>query len=263
MVISSDRGKISYSDKGEGQVIVLIHGYLETRKVWDDLSERLAGVCRVITIDLPGHGESDPRGPVNTMELFADSVKELIEKLQIKKVFLAGHSMGGYTVLAFLQLYPGYLSGYALIHSHPFNDKPAAIEKRKVNIELVRSGRKNEMIPGFVANLYSSFNQDKFKREIERSVSIASGINEDTIIADLRGMMERPSREKLIENGSLPFLWILGRNDSHINPDEMLQAVSLPSGSAAVILEKSGHMGFIEEPDKTAEVLRDFIANLT
>lgn len=259
MQISINNRKIGYSDKGKGQVIFLVHGYLETKDVWDDFAARLTDHYRVIAIDLPGHGESDSRGTVNSMELFAGSMKDLLDSLGIKKAFIAGHSMGGYAVLAFRQMFPEYLSAYSLFHSHPFSDKPAAVEKRKMNIEIVHAGKKDTMIPGFVAALYSQYNQKKFSREIETSVLLSSGTKDETIIADLYGMIERPSRLDLIEDGTIPFLWILGRHDSHINADEMLRIVNLPSGSEAFILENSGHMGFIEEADLAADRIRKFI----
>ena len=104
--------KIFYKDIGSGETIVLLHGYLETSEVWDGFAGKLAKDFRVIIPDIPGHGESDILDEVSSMELIATIIKELLAGIGIKKVCLAGHSLGGYAALAFAEMYPESLSGY-------------------------------------------------------------------------------------------------------------------------------------------------------
>jgi hypothetical protein len=67
--------KVSYSLRGAGKPIVLLHGYLEAGEVWDPLAEALAGSFRMIVPDLPGHGKSGIKGEVHTMEFLASAVR--------------------------------------------------------------------------------------------------------------------------------------------------------------------------------------------
>ncbi len=262
MFISFRGGKIHYTDSGKGVVIVLIHGYLETMEVWDQFAGNVIKNYRVIKIDLPGHGQSDLIGVTNTMDIFAGAIKVVLDFLGVRKCFLVGHSMGGYATLAFLRLFAEYLSGYCLFHSHPFADPPEVIEKRVKNIKLIESGKKDEMIPGFVNGLFAGTNLDLLKEKVEKSLKIASATSEATIIADLRGMMERPSLSDLVEAGKVPFLWILGMMDNHINHLAIQQKVRLPGNSRVVILHNSGHMGFIEEEDLSVKYLTEFAGSL-
>jgi len=57
----------------------------------------------------------------------------------------------------------------------------------------------------------------------------------------------------------VPMLWILGAHDNHIPCEEMKKRVTLSSDSELVVLENSGHMGFIEEEEKSANLLIDFM----
>lgn len=125
-------GKVHYTIRGTGKVIVLLHGYLESSEVWENISEKLSGKFRIICVDLPGHGLSDIYGDTHTMEFMATVIKELLVSLGIKKAFLIGHSLGGYVTLAFLELFPELLKGYCLFHSQPFPDPPAALERRNL-----------------------------------------------------------------------------------------------------------------------------------
>jgi pimeloyl-ACP methyl ester carboxylesterase len=255
-------GRIHYSDSGKGSVIVLLHGYLESSEVWNGFGERLASDFRIISIDLPGHGLSDVYGETHTMEFMATVVKELLDTLGIKKSCLAGHSLGGYVTLAFLELFPDYLSGYCLFHSQPFSDSPEAIEKRKREIDIVKMGKKNLMYPDNVIRMFAPSNLEKFSDALQKSKDIASRISGEGIIAVLNGMMIRPSRLRVMEEGRVNCLWILGSTDSYIPCDIIQSKVNLPSNAGVVVLKNSGHLGFVEEEDLSVKIISDFVTRL-
>jgi pimeloyl-ACP methyl ester carboxylesterase len=262
MFYSFRGGKVHYSDSGNGRIIVLLHGYLESSEVWNGLAQKLSEEFRIISVDLPGSGESEIYGEVHTMEFMAEALKGLFDSLDLKKVFLVGHSLGGYVSLAFLELFPEYLSGYCLFHSQPFPDTAAGLNKRRREIEIVKVGKKNLMYPDNVTKMYADSNLDRFSRQLQRSKSIASKIPADGIIAVLNGMMIRPSRLKFMEEGKVPCLWILGLMDNYIPCDLIQNQVNLPPNARVVILKNSGHMGFIEEEDISVRVIANFVRKL-
>ena len=259
MLIPFNTGKINFSDKGSGHVIVLIHGYMETSRVWENFASIVSQKFRILSIDLPGHGLSDLCNEINSMELMAESVIAVLDSLNIPKAFFVGHSMGGYVALAALQLFSERISGITLFNSHPFADSLAEIENRNKNIALVEAGKKDDIIPAFVQNLYAAQNLKAMPKAVDKSLTIASETSDKTIIADLKGMIERPSRVELIEEGKAPLLWILGDNDKHINCDEALKAVKLPANSKVAILSDVRHMGFIEAKEASSDILTKFI----
>ena len=98
------------ADSGKGdKCVVLLHGYLESMYVWDDFVPLLTPSVRVITVDIPGHGISEIKGEVHTMEMVADVLHEMLKSLDIEKVTMVGHSMGGYVALAFCARHPEQL----------------------------------------------------------------------------------------------------------------------------------------------------------
>lgn len=262
MILLYKGGRIHYSDSGKGPAILLLHGYLESSEVWNGFEEKLISKFRVISVDLPGHGLSDVYGETHTMEFMATVLRELLDSLEIKKVFMTGHSLGGYVTLAFLELYHNYLSGYCLFHSQPFPDSPEAIDKRIREIAIVRAGKKDLMYPDNVIRMFASSNLEKFSDALQRSKEIASKIPGDGIIAVLNGMMIRPSRVSFMEEGKVPCLWILGTMDNYIPCDLIRTKVKLPSNARLVILTRSGHMGFIEEEDLSVNVISEFISGM-
>ena len=252
-------GKIFYTDSGKGETIVLLHGYLESSDVWSGFAEKLSNKFRVISVDLPGHGRSTVFGESHSMEFMAAAVNELLVILNIKKAFLTGHSLGGYVALAFIELFPEQLAGYSLFHSHPFEDTPEAIAKREREIRIVRAGKKYLMYPDNVSAMFADSNLDKFSEALKNSKGIASRIPDIGIIAVLNGMIIRPSRLSVMERGRVPCLWILGKMDNYIPCETIQKKVKLPANAKVVVLENSGHLGFIEEEERSVEVLARFI----
>src|SRR5690606_14377497 len=120
---------VNYTDTGKGSAVVLLHGFLENSKMWDDFTGELSKKHRVVTIDLLGHGKTQPLNYVQTMEDNAEMVLAVLHELRIRKAVLVGHSMGGYVALAFADLFPEIVKAVALINS---TSKPDNHE-RKIN----------------------------------------------------------------------------------------------------------------------------------
>lgn len=255
-------GKIHYFDEGKGDVILLIHGYLESAEIWGGLFHKLSKNFRVLSVDISGHGQSDLSKKTFSMEFMAGAIRSLMGDLGIEKVFLTGHSLGGYITLAFLELYPERLSGYCLFHSQPFADSPEAIKKREREIKIVSAGKKDLMYPDNVRRMYAEINLERFSSALEHSKKIASGIPAKGIVGVLKGMIARPSRLMVMEEGRVPCLWILGAMDSYIPCGAVQEKVNLPANAEVVVLENSGHVGFIEEEERTVSVLTRFVEKL-
>jgi pimeloyl-ACP methyl ester carboxylesterase len=262
-VFISIRGKkVWFSDSGSGNSVVLLHGYLESSEVWNGFGSELSKSFRVISVDLPGHGLSEVYGETHSMEMMAEVVKDILDFLEIKKTIIAGHSLGGYVTLAFLEFYPERLKGYCLFHSHPLPDSPEAIEKRKREISIVEAGRKDLMYPGNIEKMFAPVNLEKMAEYLLKSKDIASRIPGEGIIAVLNGMMTRSSRVSTMEEGRVSCLWILGSMDSYIQTGVVLPKVKLPSNAKVIILENSGHLGFIEEKELSLKIVKDFADSL-
>ena len=134
-----DNKKIYYSDTGKGFTIVLLHGYLESSETFNDFSIDLSKKYRVISFDIPGHGESEILSEFHSMEVLAKVIFKSLRKLEVNKCFMVGHSMGGFLTLMFHKLYSELLSGFCLFHSHPFADTEATKKKRLREIEFVKN----------------------------------------------------------------------------------------------------------------------------
>lgn len=99
--------RLKYARKGSGDPLVFIHGLGSAATIWHSLTAPLAKDFDTISVDLPGHGQSDlPEGIDVTPEALADYVIETLDHLQIKTFHLAGNSLGGWVALELAAKYP-------------------------------------------------------------------------------------------------------------------------------------------------------------
>ena len=253
---------IRYADLGKGEPVVLLHGYLESLEIWDGFADELSADYRVICVDLPGHGRSGVYSSIDSMAIMADAVKQVLDFLGIGRAVIIGHSMGGYAALAFEDFYPEVTIGFGLFHSHALADPEDKKADRDREIALVKAGKKQQLINVNIPNAFATDNHEKFAEQIEWARQIALATPDQGIILALEGMKARPDRRDVLKISTDPLLVIAGKKDNYIPFEVYEQHFSLAPETDVVILENSGHMGFIEEKEKTLEGVRRFLKKI-
>ncbi|MNS87250.1 3-oxoadipate enol-lactonase 2 [compost metagenome] len=250
---------ISYSDTGKGTAIVLLHGFLENKNMWQEFVSEFSTKYRVITIDLLGHGDTECLGYIHSMEDNADAVHEVLSKLRIRKAIFAGHSMGGYVALAFAELYPEHIKGLVLLNSTSRADS----EERKTNrdraIVAVKQNYAN-FIRMSIANLFSEDNREKLIEAIEKVKIEALKTPLQGIVASLEGMKIRKDREVLLHTTNYPKLLILGQQDPVLNFEETKEQIE--NTEIELVSFPDGHMSHIENKEELSKVLWDFFKSV-
>lgn len=247
--------KISYTDSGEGNAIVLLHGFLENKKMWKDYVSFFSNQYRIITIDLLGHGESDCFGYVHSMEDNAHAIQEVLEYLQIKKTTILGHSMGGYVGLAFAELYPESIQKLILLNS---TSKEDSTEKKLNRTRAIKAVKQNyvNFVSLAIANLFSENNRTRLADEIEKVKTQALKTPLQGIVASLEGMKIRKDRETLLRENLFPVLLILGKKDPVLNYEESITQIE--NTTVELISFDDGHMSHIENKEELKKVLLEF-----
>ena len=250
---------VSIKIGGSGIPVVFLHGYLESSEIWLPFVNDVMDTGKIILIDLPGHGETGVTDEIHTMDFMADVVKFVLDSLVLKKCLLIGHSMGGYVTLSFAKKYSDRLIAFILFHSHPFEDTEETRINRKREIDLVSKGRKEIIYNSNVPRAFATSNLHKFTYEINCAKSIAAKTPDSGIISSLKGMMMRKNHMDIINASPVPFIWILGRKDNYIDFETLMDKIEFVNRDVLIVLENSGHMGFIEEKERCLGIIIDFI----
>ena len=248
------------ADSGRGErCVVLVHGYLESMYVWDDFVPLLTPHVRVVTVDVPGHGVSQVLGEVHTMEMMADVLHGMLDALGIGRATFVGHSMGGYISLAFCAKYPERMDGLVLLSSSPCPDDETKRENRRREIALVRAGKKDVLAHVAPETGFAVQNRERLKDYIEDLVEQVHVTEDEGIVALLEGMIARVDQNAMLRASRVPQLFILGRHDNYIPVEAAERFVADNPQAQVVWLEASGHMGFIEEPERCAAAILGFV----
>ena len=251
--------KISYSDNGKGNAVVLLHGFLENKTMWQDLVPELSKKHRVITLDLLGHGETECFGYVHSMEENADVVQAVLSKLRIRKGVFIGHSMGGYVALAYAELYPEKVRGLVLLNSTSKADS----EERKANRDRAIKAVKKDyttFIRLSIANLFSPDNRERFIDEIEKVKIEALKTPLQGVVASLEGMKIRKDREVLLHLTPYLKMLILGKKDPVLIYETALEQIE--DTAVKLVTFPDGHMSHIENREELNDVLIEFLKGI-
>ncbi|MGZ3863556.1 MAG: alpha/beta fold hydrolase [Bacteroidia bacterium] len=251
-------GKIAYTVSGRGRAVVLLHGFLGSKEIWEETRTALAKHFKVICIDLPGHGQSDCFGYVHGMELMARSVKAVMDKLRYKKYVLVGHSMGGYAALAFAELFSESVKGICLLHSTSYADSEQKKQDRDKAIKSVKSNPQI-YIRATISNLFWEKNTKLLKKQINFATQIASKTQRQGIVDALEGMKDRASRDIILHYADYPVQFIIGKYDNVLPMATLLEQTKLCKHPHVLVLEETGHMGFLEETGVCVKHLKKFL----
>jgi pimeloyl-ACP methyl ester carboxylesterase len=258
MHIFHNNSKVAYQKVGQGQILVLLHGFCEDSTMWADFVPLLSKKYTILTIDLSGFGDSDLLRNTGIAAM-ADAALAVLEIEKVKSCILIGHSMGGYVSLALAQKKPEILLGLGLFHSHPYKDSQTKIKNRLKTISFIERHGIAPFAGHFVRNLFPSAFVDNNKQFIEELIHKTSTHHSDAVIAASHAMIERDDQTNTLTNLACPTLFIIGTLDNAISSTDSLKQLSLPNVTSLHILENVGHMGMFEAPVETLEIIVDFI----
>ena len=248
--------KISYTDSGKGAVVVLLHGFLENKHMWNEIIPEISKNKRVLAIDLLGHGHTECLGYIHPMELMADAVTAVLKTLRIRKITLIGHSMGGYVSLALSEKNPEMIRGLCLLNATAASDDTSRKKLRERANKMAQINLSNIVRMSFI-NLFSEKSKKIFNPEIQLALSEALQTSLQGYSACQEGMRIRPNRLSVLKNNHFKKLFILGKKDPVLPVNKGIKEAEETQSETVVL--SGGHMSHIENSDELVRVLNTFI----
>jgi 3-oxoadipate enol-lactonase len=254
-------GSIGYSPAGTGDIaVVFLHPVGLKRDLWTPVAAALAEDCRTLTIDLPGHGESDiPSGRI-TMQGMADAVAEMIEAVGGPRVVVCGCSMGS-AVAVSIAAKPSAKTVVGLITSnsghHPSPDRHKSLTQRATE---ARRG----MVVTLETTLKRWFTYEYMSTHADVVAPVRSWLLDgDPIVHGwcweaLRDFDYGPLFEKI----ALPMLAIGSALDQSAKPEHVKALADGFADGAYANIEGAGHISPLEAPAEYAALVRTFLSRL-
>lgn len=258
--ITVDNFDFVYLEGGEGETILLFHGFGGDKEHWTRFSRYLTDKYRVIAPDSPPAGESTK---IETEDYgYLSQVKRLhsfAEKLGLKKYHIAGNSMGGHIAGLYATEYPDEVLSLGLINSAGVNSpKPSKLSEKLAKGEnpLIVSNEEEfdylmkfsfvnpPYIPGF------------FKSEVMKKSAANKKYNEK-VFTDIR--KDGNLLEKRLSKIQAKTLILWGDTDNIIDVSSTEVFQKGIQKNKVVILKECGHAPMIELPEETAKHYLEFI----
>lgn len=251
--------ELTYYEKGEGYPIVLLHGFCETKGVWDTMVPYLENNYRVIVPDLTGFGENkELEKPISIDEMAVD-VQKLLQKLQISRACLIGHSLGGYVSLAFAEQFPEMVGGLSLFHSSAYPDSEEKKANRMRTIESLGTYGIPSFIRTFIPGLFTSQGKQDCREDINKLIEEGYQTPLNTAIEVTKAMQKRPDRTSVLKKADYPVLIFAGVEDKAAPLSDLQKQAALPkSWMQFYALPNTAHMGMFEQETFCGKALQLF-----
>ena len=250
--------------EGKGRPVLLLHSYWGSHILFDHLATSLRVKMKIIRIDLPGHGKSGVP-PLNyTFEKFAVVLNKLLIKLDIRdQVSIIGHSMGGYLAMAFASSYPEKVASLVLMHSPAKAADNQSIKLREREYRLLQKGKKDLLLQVTIPSNFASQNLDSMKNEISMLFQTSRQVTLEGALRSIHAINHRGDSLGVLQNAKYPILILIGKYDNVYRFDQQLTEVIKIPNADAMILNHSGHLGFLEEEDLVNDKLIAFLETVS
>lgn len=254
---------IAYTDEGKGEkTILFIHGLGSYLQAWIKNVDELKNNYRCISIDLPGYGKSSKEPHSGQMTFYAGIVKEVIGELQLKNVYLAGHSMGGQISMTTVLEYPQLVKGLILVDPagfEPFNKGQRQWFRNVMTFDGVRLTTPEAIQNNLATNFYHLPKDADFMVTDRIAMRSAEDFNAYcyAVVQSVNGMVDQPVLNYL-KDIKVPTLIFFGANDNLIpnrflNPGRTIDiaknGASKIKDSKLIMVPHAGHFMMFEKPE--------------
>lgn len=250
--VTFDHTRLAVHTAGKGPLAVLVHGYPLDHRMWlDTMHGPLAERRTLVAIDLRGHGLSPWCGDaVHTMDLFADDVAAVVHTISDEPVDLLGLSMGGYVAQAVWARHPRLVRSLCLADTKAKGDDDAGKAGRDAAMRTVLEKGRPAIAAAMAQKLLAPrADTDPHGMLLRaRLHSMIEGTAVEAIVADLRGLRERPDRSPMLPTITVPTLVVVGEQDTLTPPDEARRVASAIPGGRCVVVPGCGHLTPMEDP---------------
>lgn len=240
--------KIHYREMGQGQAFVILHGLFGYSDNWQTHAKKLAEYYRVLLVDQRNHGHS-PWSEEFSYTLMANDLKELFDELQLNKVILLGHSMGGKTAMFFAQMYPQHLEKLIVvdmgIRTYPMHHQEILKGLKAIDLSQNLSRTQAEQTLGnyvespgvrqfLLKNLY--WNEDK---------KLAWRMNIPVLEREMDEILKGLDSDKEV---LLPTLFIRGALSNYILDEDWEDIEAIFPDAQLITIPNAGHWVHAEAP---------------
>jgi esterase len=265
--------KLFYREKGRGnRTIIIVHGLYGASDNWLSVARDLEKDYRIILVDQRNHGQS-PHSKEHTYHAMSDDLLELINRLQIEKTILLGHSMGGKTVMRFCLEYPEMVEKMIVVDIAPKSYESFAgyAEITANHNKIIKS--LSELDPAQFNNrreidkvLSLSFPQERLRAFLMKNLIrhkegyYSWQLNLDALKNNMKEIMNGFSDLEIDKNKKIPeTIFIKGEASPYIHESDSKIINKFFPKAQIITIPKAGHWVHADKRDLFVKTVRYFL----
>jgi len=265
-----DNNLVHYRDQGQGEVIILLHGFADSLHTWDGWVDKLYNNYRIIRLDILGFGLTGPTPSNNySRDLWVNFLNKFTEKLNLKSFYLVGNSLGGFISWNYTIDYPEKVKKLILLDPVGYPQDVPWIVNFASNI-FVRSIAKYVMPKFFIKLCLKevSFDQSKVTEDIVNhyfGLALRKG-NKASYIEICRLFKQNCKNQNpslKIKNIRVPTFLIWGEQDKWVPVDLVNKWIKDLPDAYVKIYKNAGHIPMQEIPEQTVKDAENFLKGST
>ncbi|MEZ5409646.1 MAG: alpha/beta fold hydrolase [Acidimicrobiales bacterium] len=244
------------------QSVLFLHGLGATAEGWRAQLDGLSPMMRCVAWTMPGYLRSRPVRGELTIAALADAAAELLEGLELPRVAVVGHSMGGFVAQELALRHPDRVDRLVLVSTAPAfggADGPEglpAAEFLAARMEPVNEGRRMQYIARQVVPTMVAPNCPLTVQEA--AMKLMGALSPASYRAALEAVVRFDARSRLPEL-SLPTLCVTGRADTATPPADAERLAGLIPDARLELIDGAGHLLPMERPDDLNRLIRSFL----
>jgi pimeloyl-ACP methyl ester carboxylesterase len=246
------------------ETVLLVHGTGVSARSWGEQVRSLGRALRVVAVDLPGHGESDPTSEV-TLEGYADAAQGVLEALGTRPVVAVGHSLGGAVALMLAARQRKIVNGLVLVSSCARLPSSGGILETLFWLlpDVIRKVVFVAMRAVFVAMAKKILFAPGAPPEAVRvGIEEIRTCRPETILKDT-AVGRAMDLEELARGLSVPTLILCGGQDRLTPPALSERLRDLIPHSRLHLVAAAGHMLPLEAPQQVTDAILEFVGTCT
>lgn len=258
--------KLYYRKYGEGPPLIILHGLYGSSDNWATIAKNLADRFTIYLPDQRNHGQS-PHSDVHDYDSMRDDIHELVEDLKLKKIFLAGHSMGGKTAISYALKWPETIMGLLIADISPFvneNSNVSAYNQHltilnamlSIDLSSIVSRAEAEVI--LMEKIHSEKIRGFILKNLQRDTSnnFSWKLNVRSLLNNLEKIMLGIDRTKAFSQQitGFPVIFLKGADSDYLPESDYKDIRKVFPAAEFSVAGNSGHWIHSDRPD---EVIRN------
>jgi pimeloyl-ACP methyl ester carboxylesterase len=259
--------KLYYRITGKGPALFILHGLYGSSDNWYSISAALSDKFTVVTPDLRNHGKS-PHNKIHTYNEMATDIYELVKEMDLNRIYIAGHSMGGKVAMLFAIKWPETVNGLTVLDISPFaktDTKNAIFDQHRRIISSLLSedpclAKTREEVQTRIAEKTGS---DKIAGFLMKNLtrldngSFAWKLNIKSIYNNIDNIMGGIIEYDQEPVSGFPVTFVRGSKSDYISGDEIPPIRKVFPAAEFVTIAEAGHWLHSDKPEEVIRILRE------